>query len=473
MGEAIKMGENSLATQKVSKLILKYAIPATIGNLVAALYNIVDQIFIGQGVGMLGNAATNVAFPLTTICTSILLLIGVGSASNFNLNLGAGNKEKAAHFVGTGITLLTISGILIGILVLIFSEPLMKLFGATEQVLPLALTYIRITAIGFPFLIFSSGASQLIRADGSPTYSMLCVLSGAIINMILDPIFIFGFNMGMAGAALATIIGQFVSFILVVRYLTKFKTFHITKEQLRPMFKYVRAIASIGAAACISHLAMALVQIVMNNTLTYYGGLSEYGKDIPLASVGVISKVNIVLMAFTLGIAQGCQPILGFNYGAKNYGRVKEVLKTALVVLTSITVIAFICFQVFPRQIIRIFGQGNETYFKFAEKYFRIFMFMTFINGIIPFAAHFFTSIGKAKIGVFLSLTRQTVFLLPLIIIFPIFMGIDGVMYAGPIADFAAAIIGAIAIYREIKNMSQTESNLLLGKLNVEVKRGA
>ncbi|MDR1070619.1 MAG: MATE family efflux transporter [Gracilibacteraceae bacterium] len=454
MNESTITGENPLATQKVNGLILKYGIPTTISLLISALYNIVDQIFVGQGVGMLGNAATNVAFPFSTVCTALFLLIGVGAASNFNLNMGAGNKEKASHFVGTGISLLAICGILVGILVAIFLEPLLHLFGSTEQVLPLARTYTSIVTVGFPFLIFSSGVSTLIRADGSPTYSMFCVLSGAIVNTILDPIFIFGFDMGMAGAALATIISQFISFIFALYYLLKkFQTFRITKAHLIPKFDCVKGITAIGMSACLNQLAMAVVQVVMNNTLTYYGGLSEYGQDIPLACVGVISRVNIIITSLTFGIAQGCQPIFGFNYGAKNYGRVKETLKKAGIVIAWICVAAFICFQIFPRQIVSIFGQGNETYFKFAERYFRIFMFMTFINGIIPLTTNFLTSIGKAKKGIVFSISRQIIFLLPLITVLPIVMGIDGLMYAGPISDFLAAVMAVILGYPEIKRI--------------------
>jgi Na+-driven multidrug efflux pump len=446
-------GGNPLAIKKISALILQYAIPATVSNLVSALYNIVDQIFIGRGVGMLGNAATNVAFPLTTICTGTFLLIGTGSAANFNLNLGAGNKEKASHIAGTGISLLAIFGVFISVMALIFLEPLLRFFGATAQVLPYALTYTGITAFGIPFLIFSAGASQLIRADGSPAYSMICVLVGAIMNTILDPILIFGFNMGMAGAAIATVASQIISCLLVIRYLTRFKTFQITKAYLKPVFDCFKLIMALGAAACFNQLAMTVSQIVMNNTLTHYGALSQYGTDIPLACVGVITKVHIVIMAFILGTSQGCQPIFGFNYGAGNFKRVKETMKRAFISITCITTFAFACFQLFPTQIISIFGQGNEMYFKFAERYFRIFMFMTFLFGTIPLAATFFTSIGKAPKGIFLSLTRQFIFLIPLVLILPAFMGIDGVMYAGPIADCAAIIVGAVLISIELKKM--------------------
>lgn len=445
--------QNPLATEKIGKLIVKFAVPATISFLVSALYNIVDQIFIGQGVGMLGNAATNVAFPITTISTAIALLIGVGSASNFNLHLGAGNKDKAAKIAGNGISMMILSGVSLCVLIIIFLQPLLTAFGATEQVMPFAMTYTGITTLGIPLIIFTTGGSQLIRADGSPTYAMICMLSGALLNTILDPLFIFVFDMQIAGAAWATVISQLVSFILVIRYFFKFKTVRLTKEYLRPRIEYVKAIASLGAAACFNQLAMTVVQITMNNTLTYYGSLSQYGSDIPLACVGVISKVSIVFMAFTLGIAQGCQPITGFNYGAKNFKRVKKTFAIATVAITVISVVAFLLFQLFPREIVSIFGQGSNEYFEFAEQYLRIYMFMTFINGMHPLTSNFFTSIGKAKKGIFISMTRQIIFLLPLILIFPVFLGINGIMYAGPIADGAAAILAIIFIVHEMKTM--------------------
>ncbi|MEG0377455.1 MAG: MATE family efflux transporter [Eubacterium sp.] len=450
-------GANPLATEPIRKLIIKFAVPSIISFLVGALYNIVDQIFIGQGVGMLGNAATNVAFPLTTISTSVALLIGIGSASNFNLELGAGNKERAGGIAGTGIFLLTIVGFILAAIVLIFLKPMMVAFGATDQVLPYALTYTSITAFGIPLLIFSIGCSHLIRADGKPTYSMLCMMSGAILNTILDPLFIFGFGWGIGGAALATVMGQLLSAIIAARYLFKFRTVKLTKDYLRPQKIFIKAIAGLGAAACFNQLAMTVVQITMNNTLTYYGAMSQYGSEIPLACVGVISKVNIVFMSFILGISQGCQPINGFNYGAKNYDRVRKTFLTAAGAVTVVSVIAFLSFQIFPRQIVSIFGDGTEAYFHFAERYFRIFMLLMFINGLQPMIANFFTSIGKAKMGILISMTRQIIFLLPLILIFPMFMGIDGVMYAGPIADGAAAIVAITMALRELKKMKHLE----------------
>ena len=446
---------NPLATERIDKLIAKFAIPAIISMLVSSLYNIVDQIFIGQGVGMLGNAATNIAFPISIICTATALLLGIGSASNFNLKSGAGESEEASKIVGTGLAMLVICGVIIAVVVLFFLDPLLQLFGVTPDVLPYAQDYTGITAFGIPFLILTTGGNHLIRADRSPTYSMACMLTGAIINTILDPLFIFGFHWGIKGAAWATIIGQIISGILVIVYFLRFRKLELNWSMLRPKGKYLRAIVSLGMASCINQIAMAIVQIVMNNTLRYYGAESMYGTDIPLACVGVISKVNMVFMAICIGISQGCQPIWGFNYGAGQYDRVKQTYKKAFQISLTIGIIFFLCFQLFPRQLVSIFGTGSEEYFRFAERYFRIFMFMTFINGIQPMSSGFFTSIGKAKLGIVVSLTSQIIFLLPLILIFPLFMGIDGVMYAGPIADGAAAIVAIGYSVRELKRFRE------------------
>lgn len=453
---------NPLENGAVGKLIAKFAIPAIIGGLISAAYNIVDQIFIGQSVGLLGNAATNVAFPLVTISNSLALLFGVGSASNFSLELGDKRKDSAVRFYGNGISFLLASGILLLAAVLMLLHPLLIFFGATEDVLPYALTYTGITAFGLPFSMISIGGGHLIRADGSPTYAMLSTASGAILNCFLDPLFIFGFHMGIAGAAYATITGQIISALLVLYYFKeKFKTTKLERRHFCPSVQRAAIIASLGAASCFNQLAMSLVQITLNNTLRSYGASSIYGSDIPLACVGVISKVNVLFMAFVLGIAQGCQPIFGFNYGAKNYSRVRETYKKAAAAVTVICIISFLCFQIFPRQIVSIFGTGSELYFEFAEKYFRIYLLFTFINGIQPLTSNFFTSIGKARLGIIMSLTRQIIFLLPLILLLPVFWGIDGVMYAGPIADAAAVALAGCFAWREMKTMRIAETEQL------------
>ena len=446
-------GANPRAVDSIPRLIARFAIPAIISGLVNALYNIVDQIFIGQGVGMLGNAATNVAFPLNTISTAMALLLGVGSASNFNLAMGAGDKERARRIAGNGFSLLAIGGVSLAVFVFLFLDQLLLLFGATPEVFDYARTYTGITTLGLPFIIFAVGGSSLVRADGSPAYSMLCVLSGALLNTILDPIFLFVFGWGIAGAAWATITGQIVAASLVAVYITRFKAVRITWADLRPRLKLLGAIAALGAAACFNQLAMMLVQVTLNNTLTHYGALSDYGSNIPLACVGVISKVNIVFMAFVLGISQGCQPIFGFNYGAGRYSRVRSTYKTAAFIVTGLSTVAFVLFQCFPRQIVSIFGQGSPLYFQFAQRYMRIYMMVIFANGIQPITSNFFTSIGRAKMGILISLTRQILFLLPLIVLFPIFFGIDGVMYAGPIADTAALTLAGVLMVREFRRM--------------------
>lgn len=449
--------KNPLAVEKTGRLIARFAIPAIISMLVSSLYNIVDQIFIGQGVGMLGNAATNIAFPISIICTATALFLGIGSASNYNLESGAGRPEKAAQIAGTGLFMLAVCGILIGVVVLAFLEPLLHVFGVTPEILPFARDYTGITAFGIPFLILTTGGNHIIRADRSPSYSMVCMLTGAIINTILDPLFIFTFHWGIKGAAAATIIGQIISGILVIYYFAKKRNMALEVSMLRPKAEHVKVIAGLGMASCINQIAMAAVQITMNNTLRYYGAQSMYGADIPLACVGVISKVNMVFMAICIGISQGCQPIWGFNYGAENYGRVRETYRKAFSICMAVGITFFLCFQLFPRQIVSIFGSGSEEYFHFAERYFKIFMFAAFLNGIQPMSSGFFTSIGKAKLGIVVSLTRQIIFLLPLILIFPVFMGIDGVMYAGPIADTAAALVAVGFAVRQMKEMRKKE----------------
>ena len=307
---------NPLGYEKEGKLLVGFAIPCIISMLVTSLYNIVDQIFIGQGVGLLGNAATNIAFPLSIACTAIALLLGIGSATNFSLQLGAGNEKRSAEYAGNGLCLMALFGTVLMAVTLLFLTPMLKFFGATPDVLPYAEAYTRITALGFPFLIMNTGMSKLILADGSPRYSMMSMLIGALINTALDPLFIFGLDMGMTGAALATILGQIASFCISIRYLFHFKSvpfsrgcFTIDGDRTRKIFSY-------GASACFNQIAMAVVQIVLNNTLAHYGALSIYGSDIPLACAGIISKVNMIFMSFVIGISQGVQPIIGFNYRA-------------------------------------------------------------------------------------------------------------------------------------------------------------
>ena len=448
-----KQTENPLGVKPVGRLLAEFAIPSIIAMLVSALYNIVDQFFIGHYVGMLGNAATNVAFPLTMSCTAISLMCGVGGAANFNLNMGRGNKEKAAKYAGNAISMCFTIGLLLCIITKLFLKPMMVTFGATEQTLEYSLTYTGITSFGFPFLIFTTGGSNLVRADGSPRFSMLCTLTGAVVNTVLDALFMKVFHMGIEGAAMATVIGQVVSAALVALYLTRFKTVQLGREYLIPKAACWGNIARLGMSPCINQLAMMAVQIVLNNVLTYYGGMSEYGSDIPLACAGIISKVGMMFFSIVIGISQGMQPIVSFNYGAKQYPRVLEAVWKSIACATVISIIAFLCFQIFPRQIIGLFGQESEEYFQFAERYFRIYLFFTFANQFQPIVANMYTSIGKAAAGAMMSLTRQILFFMPLLVLLPRFYGLEGAMYAAPIADCVAFIVAGTMLLRESRRL--------------------
>lgn len=441
-----KSNGNPLGHVPIFRLIGKFAIPSIISMLVAAAYNITDQIFIGHLVGMLGNAATNVAFPVITFTTAFAQLIGIGTAANFNINMGAKKEDEAKSFIGTGITLMSIMGLFIFCIVFMFKRPILLLCGATENVLPLAMTYLSITVIGLPFQLFTTASSSLIRADGSPGYSMICTVTGAILNVFLDWLFMFVFGWGIKGAATATVIGQILSFFLCAIYYLKFKTFKITREMLRIKWLYVKQIIKLGTSNFINHTIMMLVNIVLNNSLKTYGAMSIYGSDIPLAVSGVIAKLNSILSAVSIGLAQGCQPILGFNMGAKNYFRVKETYRKALSIALGINVLTFALFQSIPRQIVGIFGSGNELYFQFAEQYMRIYMFMVCVFGVQPLTINYFTSTGNVKQGILLSLSRQGFFLIPLLLILPQFLGLTGVLYAGPIADLMAFLLSITMI---------------------------
>ena len=437
---------NSLGTDNIGTLLRKFAIPSIIAMIVGALYNIVDQFFIGQSIGELGNAATNVAFPVTTCCVGLSLMIGVGSASAFNLAMGRGENKKALFFVGNGVSLLLGTGFALFLITELFLEPILLLCGSPEEVLPYAKEYLSITALGFPFFMLSSGGSHLVRADGSPNYSMTCNLTGAVINTVLDPIFIFALDMGMKGAALATITGQIVGGIMVIRYVRMYKAGKITRAHMVLRRMYGGYALTLGLAQLANHMSMMLVQIILNNSLTYYGALSIYGESIPLACAGIINKVGFMFFSICIGISQGMQPIVSFNYGAKQYDRVRKALKISLLAGTAVCTFAFLLFQIFPHQIIGLFGDGSELYFAFAVKYFRIYMFCTFLNNIQPLASTYFTSIGMPKKGTILGITRQLLCLMPLIVVLPMFFGIDGIMFAGPIADFLAACISLVLI---------------------------
>lgn len=449
------MNENPLGYEKISKLLRSFAVPSITATLVSSLYNIVDQVFIGQGVGYLGNAATNVSYPLSTICLAISLLIGIGSASRFSICLGRGDTDQAAKIAGNGVTLMVLAGILYLVLGEVLLTPMLRIFGATTEVLPYAQSYASIILIGMPFLILTNGISNLIRADGSPKYSMICMVAGAVVNTILDPIFIFVFQWGMFGAALATILGQILSFLMAIRYLWAFRTITLEKECFRPDWRDGLHTLSMGISSSVNQIAITIVQVVLNNSLTYYGAMSVYGEDIPLAACGIVMKTNAILLSIIVGISQGVQPIIGFNYGARKYDRVKQAYLLAIRWNFVISAVGFLLFQLFPRPIISIFGSGEELYFDFAVLFMRTFLFMVIVNGVQVLSSSFFTAIGKALKGLLLSLTRQVFFLIPLILILPLWLGIFGVLLAGAIADFIAFVVSVLLVKKEFSILKE------------------
>lgn len=404
--EAQETGQlkNPLESAPLGSLILKYSLPAIASSLVNSIYNVVEQIFVGNSVGELGNAATNVVFPLVLIVVALAMTFGVGGASAFSLYLGSKEEQKAKSVAGTSLTLTLLTGVVLAVLTLLFLRPILTAFGGRGQTLEYAIEYTRIVAFGTPLAMLGTGASQLIRADGSPRYAMLSTTLGAVLNAVLDPILIFGFDLGMSGAAWATVIGRLVSSVLILRYFGRFQSVTLERRDYLPRKSSVLRILKIGIAAGAMQFASTVISIVMNNVLGYYGELSPYGRDIPLACVGIITKVAALFDGVSLGIAQSMQPIIGYNYGAGNYDRIKTAFRKVGRIIAGISFAAFLCFQLFPHQITAIFGGGDAMYFAFAARYFRIHLFCTFIVGPQLLCTQFFPSIGKReKVWWFLS----------------------------------------------------------------------
>lgn len=439
--------------EPISTLLRRFAGPAVIANLISALYTIVDQIFIGQGVGYLGNAATNIAFPITTISMALALMLGIGTAANFNLEMGRGNVKRAEKMVGTTFGSLIILGVVMSALLLLFTKPLMSTFGATAELMPYVLPFVRITALSLPFFLISTACNSIVRADGSARYSMFGMVVGAILNMILNPIFIFGFKWGIAGSAWATVISQIISGCIFLAYIPNFRNITVGLKDLIPRPKLLKPICALGLGPMFQQLSVTLVQIVTNNLIKVYGVDSTIGPEIPVAVVGVVSKINQVYTAIVLGITQGAQPILGFNYGAKAYGRVRETFKLMVTINTLISLIAFLAFQLFTHPIISLFGTASSTYMNYAVYYMHVFFAMVFVNGFQTSSGIFFSSIGKAKNSVFLILSKQIILLLPLLVIMTLWLGVDNLMIANPIADFLSALLAAILIRNAFKKM--------------------
>lgn len=446
--------EHLMKNEKMGKLIMRFALPCIIAMVVNALYLTIDQIFIGQGVGYVGNAATNVALPFDVLALGISILIGGGAAAFFSIKLGERDTVEAAQTVGNALSLFIISGLFFMVIGYVFMKNLLWAFGATTDNFQYAYDYMKISLIGIPFLMIASGFSSIIIADGSPQYSMISICSGAVMNLILDPVFIFVFHMGVKGAAIATVIGEMASFLVCISYITRFKTFKFEKKLLKMKFDIIKNIIFFGLSGFIIHIAVTILVVTSNNMLTKYGAESIYGSDIPLSSMGIVMKVNEILLGVLIGISTGGQPILGYNYGAKNNERVKETYLMLVKLSTIASACAFIIFQFFPQYIIDLFGQNNELYNDFALKSFRIFLMLCIFSGFEIITSSFFQSIGHPIKSIILTLCKQTIFIIPLIIILPRYFGVMGVLYAGPIAEaLSTSVVFGFAVY-EIKKLS-------------------
>ena len=454
------MKENILGTEKISKLILKFSIPCIISLLVNSLYNIVDQIFIGWGVGYLGNGATNVVFPITMISLAFSLMLGDGAGAFLSIKLGEKKKEEASIGVGNAITLSVIVSTLLCIISLIFMPKLLNVFGATEELLPYAKNYGYIIAIGVPFMMIGTTLNSIIRSDGQPAYAMKTMVIGAVLNTILDPIFIFIFKWGVTGAALATIISQIITFILNVQYLKKIKSIKLNKKSFKLTKEASKKVSSLGISSFITQMSFVLVITVENNMLKKYGVDSKFGPNIPITVLGIVMKISQILNSIIIGLAVGAQPILGYNYGAGKYDRVKVTLKTMLKISLIISTIAFILFQTIPDKLIGLFGGGDELYIEFACLSFRIYLMLAIFNGVQIPSGIFFQAIGKSLKSAILSLSRQILFLIPAMIILGKIFKIKGVLYAGPLADALAFILSIILIIHELKIMKKPKSIL-------------
>ena len=443
--------------QSIGKLMLKFSLPAIISMVVNSIYNIVDQIFIGWGVGYLGNAATNVAFPLMTVAMALSTLICDGCVAYFSLKLGEKRYEEAARTMGNGVMIATVTGLTMFLLGEIFLSPILKLCGATENVFPYAKDYVSVTLLGYPLVFISMTISSLIRAEGNPRYSMICMLTGCITNIVLDALFVLGFDWGVKGAAWATVIGRFLNFCLCLAYIPRFRDIRFKLENMKPRRNVLGAFLPLGISSLFTQMSFAVLQVCMNNQLVKYGALSIYGPDIPLAAFGIVMKVNSIIISVLVGISIGSQPIVGYNYGAKNYDRVKKTYLRTILVGSIVAVLGWCCFQLFPQNIVNIFGQESELYNQFAVLCFRRFLITVCLAGITVPTGIFFQSIGKPVIAMISSMVRPLVFFIPALFFLTSRMGIDGALWAGPISDLLAFLLVSTLAIIEMRKLTATE----------------
>lgn len=457
----------NLGKDKIGSLLLAFSVPCIISMLINSIYNIVDQIFIGQGVGYLGNAATNVIFPIVIFCNAVAGLIGNGCAANLSLRLGEKKEKEASKSVASTIVFTIILGVVISLILYLLLDKLVLFFGCTEKVLPYAISYGKIILLGAPFMIIYSVLSQIIRADGSPKYSMVLLVLGAVINLILDPILIMGFNMGVKGGAIATIIGQIASAIMALMYIKRFKQVKIDKKDFR-INKSIFKVMGYGLSSFITQMTILVLFIFMNNIMTKYGALSKFGSDIPLSAYGIVSKLNSLFVSSVLGVSIGAQPIIGYNYGAGNYKRVKETLRKVLIINFLIGIIFNLSFQLFPKFLIGIFGSANNSlYVTFACDTLKIFLMVCFLNAFEMTTSIVIQSLGNVKKSTAVSFIRQIMLFIPLAILLTSKIGLYGALYAGPIADTICFICVIFIFFSEYGSGGRFVGKIIADKLGI------
>ncbi|MCU6799801.1 MATE family efflux transporter [Alitiscatomonas aceti] len=452
---------NYLGEEKIPKLMLKFSIPCILSLLVSALYNIVDQIFIGNSeLSALGNAATGVVFPIFIIAQAFAWCFGDGCAAYLNICQGKKDTKNAPVCIGSGITITLITSIILLAVFFPFKTQILTLFGASENSIGMAIEYFNIILLFFPIFMLMNMMNSVVRADGSPTWSMASMLTGAIVNIILDPVFIFGFHWGMKGAALATVIGQTVSFVISVIYFFHTKTFHLTWKHFIPKFGVFSTALKLGISSFITQMTIVIISLVCNMMLAKYGALSQYGIDIPIAIIGIESKVFTVVINIVVGIILGCQPIISYNYGAKKYARVKLIYRYVLTATIVIGVVSTLLFEFAPNLIVGMFGQPTNIpnpadYWHFAELTFRIFLSLVTFTCTIKMTSIFFQAVGKPVHAVISSVTRDIICFVPLVLILPRFFGVEGVLFAAPAADFIAMIVAVSMTARFMRSLGK------------------
>lgn len=447
--ENVQKNRDPLETEPLPKLLLRYSVPTTLTLMVNYLYNIADQIFVGQGVGITGMAAVNVAFPVSILVNAVALLLGDGCAANVSLCLGRREQETADRIFGHAVTWVLLSGVVMALIFGVFSPQIVQLFGSTDTAYSESVAYLWTIAWGIPFQLICPAFAAMIRADGSPQYTMKCMMTGAVINLILDPLFIFVWKMGVVGAGIATVIGEVAAGVLCLLYLRRLQTVRLSRAALRPTWALTRRILKLGFPSLLTQGLTALVQIVLNNLMHIYGAASIYGSDIALSVYGMMMKVYQIAHSMFVGVSSAIQPINGYNFGAKHYPRVQKTYYLATGIALVISVLWCLVYLCFPRQIAMLFVSNNLIYLDCAQHCFRLYMMAFFLYGIHMTTASFFQGIGKPVRSLCIPLVRQGVLLIPLALLLSRQLGLDGALLAVPIADVLTCLLCVVLAHSE------------------------